>query len=168
MAVPKTKRTEGRLHVATKAIELESYTMDMCGAEKRIPKKERPFVAYPMVDAVRTITSDIYRANDVYAWDERSHRQRIEYMEHGLAEMANLLHLMDVAYKRYNIKDNSIVHWVGLAKEVRTKLRNWRNAEKRAYIKRWQNDENFTADKKFAGKRSRNVRTRSYHRRKKK
>ena len=153
------------MRVATVAIELESYTMDMCGSEKRIPKKERPFIAYPMVDAVRSIVANIYRANDVYAWDEASHRKRIEYQEAALAEIANLLHLIDLAYKRYNIRDNSILHWIGLVKETRTRLRNWRNHEKRDYVKRWRHDENFTADIIHIGRRSRRVRARSYRRR---
>lgn len=153
------------MRVATVAIELESYTMDMCGSEKRVPKKERPFVAYPMVDAARTIVANIYRANDVYAWDEASHRKRIEYQEAALTEIANLLHLIDVAYKRYNIRDNSMVHWIELVKETRKMLRNWRNSEKRDYVKRWRHNENFTADIKYTGRRSRHMRARSYRRR---
>lgn len=140
MSVPKTKRSEGKLEVATKALELESYSIDMCSSDKRIPKKARPFVAYPLVDCARNIVTNIYRANDVFVWDERSHRQRIAYQEAALAEIAALIHLIDLAKKRYDLKGSSVVHWIGLAVETREKLRNWRNADKRKYIEKWVND----------------------------
>ena len=140
MSVPKSRRTEGKLDVATKALELESYTIDMCSSEKRIPKKARPFVAYPLVDCARNIVTNIYRANTVYVWDKHSHRQRIAYHEAALAEMAGLLHLIDLAKAKYDIRDNSIVHWVSLAIDTRTKLRNWRNADKRKYVETWGKD----------------------------
>ena len=139
MAVPKSQRTEGKLDVAMKAMELESYSIDMCSSEKRIPKKARPFVAYPLVDCARNIVTNIYRANDVYVWDEQSHRQRISYQEAALAEIAALIHLIDLARKKYSIKGNSAVHWVGLVIETRDKLRNWRNADRRKYVEMWGN-----------------------------
>jgi len=139
MSVPKSQRAEGKLDVAMKALELESYSIDMCSSEKRIPKKARPYVAYPLVDCARNIVTNIYRANDVYVWDEQSHRQRIAYQEAALAEVAALIHLIDLARKKYSFKGNSIVHWIGLVIETRDKLRNWRNADKRKYVEKWGN-----------------------------
>lgn len=140
MSVPKSQRSGGQLDVATKALELESYSIDMCSSEKRVPKKARPFVAYPLVDCARNIVANIYRANDVYVWDEQSHRQRIAYQEAALAEIAALIHLVDLFKKKYNLSDKSVVHWVGLALDTREKLRSWRNADKRKYMKMWVND----------------------------
>ena len=139
MSVPKSQRSAGQLEVAIKALELEDYSIIMCSSEDRIPKKARPFVAYPLVDCARNVVTNIYKANDIFIWDERSHRQRIEYQEAALAELSALFHLIDLAKKKYNFKDKSIVHWVGLAVETRDKLRNWRNADKRKYIEKWVN-----------------------------
>lgn len=139
MSVPKSRRSGSQLEVATKALELESYSIDMCSSEKRIPKKARPFVAYPLVDCARNIVTNIYRANDIYVWDELSHRQRIAYQEAALAEIAALIHLVDLFRKKYNLSDKSVIHWVGLAIDTREKLRNWRNADKRKYMNKWVN-----------------------------
>lgn len=139
MSVPKSRRSGSQLEVATKALELESYSIDMCSSEKRIPKKARPFVAYPLVDCARNIVTNIYRANDIYVWDEQSHRQRIAYQEAALAEIAALIHLVDLFRKKYNLSDKSVIHWVGLAIDTREKLRNWRNADKRKYMNKWVN-----------------------------
>jgi hypothetical protein len=40
MAVPEGKRTESKLDVQTKAIELARYTKQICQKERIIPKRE--------------------------------------------------------------------------------------------------------------------------------
>lgn len=60
--------------------------------------------------------------------------------EAALAEIAALIHLVDLFKKKYNLSDKSVVHWVGLAVDTREKLRSWRNADKRKYLKQWVND----------------------------
>ncbi len=50
MAVPEGKRTESKLAVQTKAIELAIYTVTICSNEKNFPKRYRWCLTNKIVD----------------------------------------------------------------------------------------------------------------------
>jgi hypothetical protein len=59
LTVPEGKRTQSKLSVQTKAIELATYTITICSNEKNFPKRYRWCLTSKIVDTAIEIISDI-------------------------------------------------------------------------------------------------------------
>jgi hypothetical protein len=133
MAVPEGKRTESKLDVQTKAIELARYTKQICQKERIIPKRDRWIIANRIIDTAFTIMSSVNAANDIYVSTKGDFEERRRLQTIAMSSTAELLGLIDFAYVEYSIEGRRIRHWTKLTSEVRSLIKNWRNADKKRY-----------------------------------
>lgn len=135
MSVPEGKRTESKLAVQTKAIELADYTITICSNEKYFPKRYRWCLTNKIVDTATDIMSDINTANSIYVSTKGDYELRRQFQTRALAYTARLLGLMELAYIKFNISDKRIKHWTQLAIDVRELIKKWRKSDNYRYKK---------------------------------
>ena len=135
MAVPEGKRTESKLSVQTKAIELAEYTITICSNEKNFPKRYRWCLTSKIVDAVTEIISDINTANSIYVTTKGDYELRRSYQTKALAYTARMLGLMQLAHTKFGINSKRIKHWTELVIDVRELIKKWRKSDSDRYIK---------------------------------
>ena len=90
MSVPKSKRSESKLSVLTKANELASHTIKICSNEKVFPKHYRWCITNKIVDAVIDINNYANMANAVYVTDSGDYLIRKQYQTKALATTYSL------------------------------------------------------------------------------
>jgi len=129
MAVPEGKRTESKLVVQTKVIELAEYTITICSNEKNFPKRYRWCLTNKIVDTALEIMNDVNTANSIYVSTKGDYELRRHYQTNALAYTARLLGLMEVAYIKFNIPDKRIKHWTQLVVDARELIKKWRKSD---------------------------------------
>lgn len=129
MAVPEGKRTESKLAVQTKVIELAEYTITICSNEKNFPKRYRWCLTNKIVDTALEIMNDVNTANSIYVSTKGDCELRRHYQTNALAYTARLLGLMEVAYIKFNIPDKRIKHWTQLVVDARELIKKWRKSD---------------------------------------
>ena len=133
MSVVKSKRTESKLEIVTKSIELSSYTIHICSNEKNFPKRYRWCLTGKIVDFTIDICNFTNMANSVFVSNSKDFHTRRQYQNKALAASYALLTMMDIAYSTFGIDDDRIQHWVGLVIDVQNLLRNWRKSDSEKY-----------------------------------
>ena len=129
MSVVKSKQSEGKLVVVTKARTLAEYTLRICANEKNFPKRYRWCLTAKIVDSAMNINNGVNMANSVYVYDETDYALRKRYQTQALAETYALLSMVDIAYRAYNLETARVEYWTRLIIDVQTLIRNWRKAE---------------------------------------
>lgn len=133
MAVVKSKRSEGHLTVLVKANELAMHTIKVCSNEKNFPKHYRWCITSRIVEAALDINNNITMANAVYVSDKNDYDLRKKFQNKAIASSYALLSMMDIAYRTFSIKSDSIEYWTGLVIEVQNYLRNWKKSDAERY-----------------------------------
>ena len=129
MSVVKSKQSEGKLIVITKARELAEYTLKICSNEKNFPKRYRWCLTSKIVDSAMNINNSVNMANSVFVRDEADFMIRKRYQTQALAETYALLSMVDIAYRTYGLDTARVEHWTRLIYDVQNLIRNWRKAE---------------------------------------
>lgn len=129
MSVVKSKQSEGKLAVITKARTLAEYTLKICANEKTFPKRYRWCLTSKIVESAMNINNGVNMANSVYVRDETDYVLRKRYQTQALAETYALLSMVDIAYRTYSLEAGRVEHWARLIYDVQTLIRNWRKAE---------------------------------------
>lgn len=137
MSVAKSKQTEGKLLVVTKARELATYTIKICSNEKNFPKRYRWCITAKTVDCAIDVSSNVNAANSIYVNDDnkKDYQLRRQYQTKALAETYALLSMIDIAYSVFSIESKRIEYWTRLVNEVQVLLRNWRKSDYDRYGK---------------------------------
>lgn len=137
MSVVKSKQTEGKLLVVTKARELAAYTIKICSNEKNFPKRYRWYITAKIVDCAIDVSSNVNAANSIYVNDDnkKDYQLRRQYQTKALAETYALLSMIDIAYSVFSIESKRIEYWTRLVNEVQVLLRNWRKSDYDRYGK---------------------------------
>lgn len=137
MSVVKSKQTEGKLLVVTKARELAAYTIKICSNEKNFPKLYRWCITAKIVDCAIDVSSNVNAANSIYVNDDnkKDYQLRRQYQTKALAETYALLSMIDIAYSVFSIESKRIEYWTRLVNEVQVLLRNWRKSDYDRYGK---------------------------------
>lgn len=135
MAVPEGKRSEPKMKVQTKAIELAKYSDNLCSNEKYFPKRRRWTVANRIVNYAFDIMDCINAANKIYVSTKEDFCLRREYQTQAISCTGKLLGQIDLAYSsdKYSLKGQSVAYWTGLILDVETLLRKWRNSDMERY-----------------------------------
>ncbi len=135
MTVPEGKRTESKLAVQTKAIELAEHTIHICSNEKVFPKRYRWCLTGKIVDIAIEIANDINTANSIYVSAASDYELRRSYQTNALARTARMLGMMQIAYKMFKIAGNRMVHWTQLVVDLRELLKKWKKSDRQRYSK---------------------------------
>lgn len=129
MSVVKSKQSEGKLVVVTKARDLAEYTLKICSNEKNFPKRYRWCLTGKIVESAVNIHNGVNMANSVFVKDDSDYLLRKSYQTRALAETYSLLGMVDIAYKTYGLESSRVEYWTRLIKDVQALIRNWRKAE---------------------------------------
>jgi hypothetical protein len=129
MSVVKSKQSEGKLVVITKARDLAEYTLKICANEKTFPKRYRWCLTSKIVESAMNINNGVNMANSVFVRDDTDYILRKRYQTQALAETYALLSMVDIAYRTYSLETARVEHWTRLIYDVQNLIRNWRKAE---------------------------------------
>lgn len=133
MSVVKSKRSQSRLEVITKARELAAYTIRICGNEKNFPKRLRWCITNKIVSDAVDIHSNIRRANAIFVKTRADYEVRRKCQVNAIGDIDSLLGNMDIAYATFGIDDDRIDYWTGLVIDIQTLLRNWIKSDYERY-----------------------------------
>lgn len=133
MSVPKYKRRKGDFGVITKAEALVKYTLEITSNEKNFPKRYRWCVTSKIVDSTVSMFSDLTRANTIKVITKEDKILRRSYQVRALAEIGNLLGLMQIAYDVFNVDAGRAEHWTRLVIAEQEAIRNWRDSDRERY-----------------------------------
>lgn len=133
MAVPKYKRRKGDFGVITKAEALVKYTLEITSNEKNFPKRYRWCVTSKIVDSTVSMFSDLTRANTIKVVTKEDKILRRSYQVRALAEIGNLLGLMQIAYDVFNVDADRAEYWTRLVIAEQEAIRNWRDSDRERY-----------------------------------
>lgn len=133
MSVVKSKRGEADLAIITKARELASYTIHICGNEKNFPKRHRWCITNKIVSDAVDIHSNTRKANAIFVKLKIDYEERRRLQSLTIGTIDSLLGNMDIAYNLFGINDDRIEYWVGLIIEVQKLLRNWMKSDFERY-----------------------------------
>jgi hypothetical protein len=129
MSVVKSKQSEGKLVVITKARDLAEYTLKICANENTFPKRYRWCLTSKIVESAMNINNGVNMANSVFVRDDTDYILRKRYQTQALAETYALLSMVDIAYRTYSLETARVEHWTRLIYDVQNLIRNWRKAE---------------------------------------
>ena len=90
MSVPQGKRTESKLAVQTKTIELADYTTSICSNEKNFPKRHRWTVTSKIVDVSLEIMGDVNEANSIYVSSKVDYEENVKKRKRKLRKFKKL------------------------------------------------------------------------------
>lgn len=133
MSVPKYKRRKGDFGVITKAEALVKYTLEITSNEKNFPKRYRWCVTSKIVDSTVSMFSDLTRANTIKVITKEDKILRRSYQVRALAEIGNLLGLMQIAYDVFNVDAGRAEYWTRLVIAEQEAIRNWRDSDRERY-----------------------------------
>ena len=133
MSVPEGKRTESKLAVQTKAIELAHYTNKICSNEKNFPKRHRWTITNKIVESALEIMGDVNEANSIYVSSKVDYDERRRLQVVALAKTARMLGYMELAYVQFKIDGKRIKHWTQLVIEVRNLIKKWKKSDSDRY-----------------------------------
>ena len=133
MTVPKSKRTEGKLQVITKARGLRSYTIKICTNEKNFPKRYRWCITNGIVQDTNELVKLIISANAIKVEDASDKVRRRTYQKMALELTEALLDSVSVAYEIFRIEASRIEYWTAEIMDIQRLLRAWMRSDKERY-----------------------------------
>lgn len=133
MTVPKSKRTEGKLQVITKARDLRSYTIKVCTNEKNFPKRYRWCITNGIVQDTNELVKLISSANAIKVEDVSDKLRRRTYQKMALELTEVLLDSVSVAYEIFRIEASRIEYWTAEIVDIQRLLRAWMRSDKERY-----------------------------------
>ena len=129
MSVLKTKRSESKLDVISKAQSLAAYTMHICKNENTFPKRDRWMLTKRIVDEALDLVCLVRKANAVYVTTKEDYLYRRSLQVQAISTSYSLLTLMQLAYEAHGITSQRIEHWTGLVISEQELLRKWRASD---------------------------------------
>ena len=130
-----SKRSESKLAVHTKAIELAKYSIKACHNEKIFPKRSRRTLAERIINSVVLIHNNVYKANNTYAVTKDDAEYRLNLQKEAIREINELPPTIELAYHLYNINGRKVDYWVGLILEEQELLKKWHKSDKERFKK---------------------------------
>lgn len=133
MSVPKHERRKGNFAVITNAENLVKYTLEITSNEKNFPKRYRWCLTSKIVDSSVAMFSDLVRANTIRVTTPEDKILRRNYQVRALAEIGNLLALMQIAYDVFDIDGDRVEYWTRLIINEQAAIREWRDSDRERY-----------------------------------
>ena len=134
MSVPKSLRKEGKLEAQTLAYAFAAHTDRICSNERCFQKRNRWCTTTEIVQMGHKIAIAIDMANVTRLENPR----RLELQNEALEATYAIETLMEIAYRENlnsegnpTIPDEKIEYWVKLLLALRSKIRRWRDGDKK-------------------------------------
>lgn len=130
MSVIKAKRSESKLQVIVKAIELCEYTIRICKNEKVFPKSDRWLITSRITGMAEEIMVHTRQANDirVESMEDYMARHNLQVAAHGCCEA--LLSLIEISYKVIGLEGSRVEYWTGLIVSLEELIQRWMRSDR--------------------------------------
>ena len=127
MSVKVCDRSQGRLEVLTKAMELAVHTIRICDNDKVFPKRHRLSVTADIIKEVKWLPKLINRAN------KSKGEKRAQLQEQAVDLVDDIEVDMQIAYDalKPNITERKLDYWLGLLLAVRVLIKAWIKSDAR-------------------------------------
>lgn len=129
MSVIKAKRSESKLQVIVKALEMCEYTIRICKHEKHFPKSDRWLITSRITAKAEEVVEHIREANDIKieTLDDYMARRNHQVAAHGCCE--SLLSLIEISYKVIGLEGSRVEYWTGLIVNTEDLIQRWRRSD---------------------------------------
>lgn len=129
MSVPVPKRGHGELEVNTKARVLTVYTLKILENDKWFPKSQIAFIT-KLQDCVIEIQALCWDANNIKVdGNQDRYRRRLDKQDQAAEMCTRLMMLIETAKPLFHLETRRVRYWIGLAKDLRTMIRAWRDKD---------------------------------------
>lgn len=132
MSVPVGKRGENTLEVWLEAVDLAKYTMEITSNKKNFPSRFDEMTRRINAAAVDA-AGDLWKANKIYigkGCDERARKDRAYLQNRAIANLNDMLFLIDLAGKVLHRDKKKTLYWAGKASRVKQLAVKWRDSDR--------------------------------------
>ena len=133
MSVPEGKRTESKLEVIVKALDLATHTIKITANPKIFSVEYKSALTDRIVSTSIEVYMKCWTANNIKIVDEASFNMRKRLQDEACYECNNLLALMQIAKKLFHLDSKKVSYWGKMAIETRNLIRAWRESDRKRY-----------------------------------
>lgn len=133
MSVPESQRSESKLSVLNKALEVSTYSIRIMANHKKFDPCYDEVLGKDLKTAALTIYRYAWLANDLKVTSRETYFARNELQRRAIGACNDLLIYINIAHMLYHLKGKRVEHWASITLESRDLLRSWLNADRQFY-----------------------------------
>lgn len=135
MSVAEGERSQSKLEVIVKALDLATYTIKITNNPKVFLPEYRSSLTDDIIRTAKDIYIDAWTANNVLVKTADDWKIRRMLQERAARNCNNLLALMQLAKTVFHLKSKRIKYWTEKTVTVRGHIRDWREGDSKRYGK---------------------------------
>lgn len=135
MAVAEGERSQSKLEVIVKALDLATYTIRITNNPKVFLPEYRSSLTDDIIRTAKDIYIDAWTANNVLVKTADDWKIRKALQERAARNCNNLLALMQMAKSVFHLKSKRVKYWGEKTITVRGYIRDWRDGDSQRYGK---------------------------------
>jgi len=133
MSVPVNQRSQGKLEVCVKALDLASYTLKITANRKIFAEELQRSLTDKITGTALDIWTNVWTANNVLVKEEGDLDERLRLQQEAARLCNILLSLIELAGKVFHLTSKRVAYWTGKTVEVRNLIRAWRESDRKRY-----------------------------------
>lgn len=133
MSVPVNQRSQGKLEVCVKALDLASYTLKITANKKIFAEELQRSLTDKITGTALDIWTNVWTANNVRVKEEGDLDERLRLQQEAARLCNILLSLIELAGKVFHLTSKRVSYWTGKTVEVRNMIRAWRESDRKRY-----------------------------------
>lgn len=133
MSVPEPKRTENKLEVCIKALDLCTYTLQITKNKNVFVAEYQDALTDKIIQTAIDIHTCVWSANNVLVNSPKSYENRRNLQETAAIKCNVLLSLIDIAKPLFHLSYKRVTYWSGKAIKTRNLIRNWKKSDAERY-----------------------------------
>lgn len=135
MAVAEGERSQSKLEVIVKTLDLATYTIRITNNPKVFLPEYRSSLTDDIIRTAKDIYIDAWTANNVLVKTADDWKIRKALQERAARNCNNLLALMQMAKSVFHLKSKRVKYWGEKTITVRGYIRDWRDGDSQRYGK---------------------------------
>ncbi len=135
MSVPESKRSQGKLEVITKTLDLATYTLTITSNKKIFKPEYDHSITDKLNETATNIFVDCWTANNVRVITPEHLKVRTELQQRAARNCNVLLALIQLAKKLFHLDTKRVRYWGNKILDCRNLIRAWREADIKRYDK---------------------------------
>ena len=135
MSVAEGERSQSKLEVIVKALDLATYTIKITNNPKVFLPEYRSSLTDDIIRTAKDIYIDAWTANNVLVKTADDWKIRKALQERAARSCNNLLALMQLAKTVFHLKSKRIKYWTEKTVTVRGYIRDWKEGDSKRYGK---------------------------------
>lgn len=135
MAVAEGERSQSKLEVIVRALDLTTYTIRITNNQKIFLPEYRSSLTDDIIRTAKDIYIDAWTANNILVKSADDWKMRKALQERAARNCNNLLALIQLAKTIFHLKSKRVKYWSEKTIDVRGYLRSWRDADSKRYGK---------------------------------